>query len=189
MQSNDTNSRLLSIPFGDSGARVKALRHIKFGPNFTHMKHGREISEPQVDIGAGASFEFDTAELIPIVRVKYRNLASLKLLPQPTLKLLKRIQIGSSGFGVRVSYECPLEQLDKFFAPPAKLLVTLDNTMDTGVRVTQSGIEFAANQWLLQGNTRVRAAGILRLPSELPIDEEELFGGFDIKRLGIKSRW
>jgi len=35
----------------------------------------------------------------------------------------------------------------------------------------------------------VRAAGMLRLPAELPIDQEELFGGFDIRRLGVKSRW
>lgn len=180
---------LPSIAFSASGARVKAMRHVSFGPSMQFSKYGREFTAPAFDIGAGFDFEFDTAELRPIARLKFQDAVSLKLLPCPAFKFQKRLQLGTSGFAVRMSYECPFQNLSRFFAPPARLMISIDNAIDTGIQLTQSGIEFAANKWLLDGAVRVRGVGMLRLPSELPIDEDNLGFGIDMKRLGIKSRW
>lgn len=97
--------------------------------------------------------------------------------------------IGTSGYGVRLTYECPLDEIDRFYKPPARLMVTLDNTVDSGIRVTQSGLEFAANSWLLDGNMRLRASGVLSLPSQLPMQEGEDWVQFRANRLGLKARW
>lgn len=111
------------------------------------------------------------------------------MLPAPAIKIQKRMQLGTSGFGLRLSYECPLETINRFYQPPARLMMTLDSCVDNGMRVTHSGLEFAANKWLLNGNVRIRAAGLLRLPSELPISEDQMLVGFEMKRLGFKGKW
>lgn len=180
---------LPSVAFGNTGARLKVMRHVSFGPEYELVKYGRAFTAPSLDVGAGFAFDFDTAELRPQARLKMRDVASIKLLPQPALRFQKRLQMGTSGFAVRLTYECPLQNLLRFYAPPAKLMVTVDNAVETGVRLTQSGLEFSANKWLLDGKVRVRAQGALRLPSELPISEDQLLVGFEARRLGIKARW
>lgn len=89
-----------------------------------------------------------------------------------------------------MSYECPIgTDTRRFYAPPARLMITLDNSVENGVRLTQNGVEFAANAALLGEKARLRAAGVLRLPSEIPFDEDELFLGFTAKRVGMKMQW
>jgi len=183
------HGELPDVAFGDSGARVKALRHVHFGPQFELTKYGRTSSVPCFDLGAGLEFCFDTASLRPLARLKFRDVASLRALPAPALKLQKRVLLGTSGFCLRLAYECPLDSLARFFAPPARFMAHLDNAVDSGVRVTQSGLEFAANLWLLDGGARLRGGGILRLPSQLPVDEDEALVGFEVRRLGLKARW
>ena len=39
------------------------------------------------------------------------------------LKLHKRFPLGNTGLALRVAYDCPLEELDHAFEPPARLLV------------------------------------------------------------------
>lgn len=183
------NATLPDFAFGNSGARIKAMRHVQFGPEFTYKKHGRTITAPQFDLGAGVDFEFDTAEIRPLLRLKFRDIASLQAVPYPAIKIQHRMQLGTSGFGVRLSYECPLESINTFYAPPAKLLVHLEDMVDTGLRITQSGIEVSANEWLMDGSLRIKAAGLLHLPSALPVVEEEMLFRFEAKRLGFKTRW
>jgi hypothetical protein len=182
-------SSIPDLAFGNTGARVKIMRHIQFGKEHTYAKHGRTFNAPMFSIGMGGDFEFDTAEFRPLLRMKIRDVASLQVLPYPAIKIQRRMQLGTSGFGVRMSYECPLETLNRFYAPPARLLITMDDMVDTGLRLTQSGVEFNANKWLLNGNARIKAAGLLRLPSELPVDEEQTLIRFEAKRLGFKTRW
>ena len=183
------NAILPNMSFGNTGARIKAMRHVQFGHEFTYKKHGRIITAPQFDFGAGVDFDFDTAELRPLLRLKFRDIASLQAAPYPAIRIHHRMQLGTSGFGVRVSYECPLEHISTFYAPPAKLLVNLEDMVETGLRITQSGIEINANESLLNGNLRVKAAGLLHLPSSLPVTEDEMLFRFEAKRLGFKTRW
>ena len=180
---------LPSVSFANTGARIKAMRHIQFGSQFTTTKHGCTITAPQFDLAAGGNFEFDTAIFQPLLRLKFRDLASLQVLPYPAIKFQRRVQLGTSGFGVRMSYECPLETINQFYRPPARLLVTLDDTVDTGIRITQNGLELRANQWLFNGNARIQGSGMVQFPSELPIDEDQMLLRFEAKRLGFKTKW
>lgn len=178
------------LAFGNTGARVKIMRHIQFGKEHTYAKHGRQFTAPSMSIGIGGDFEFDTAEFRPLLRLKVRDFASLQVLPYPAVKFQRRIQLGTtSGFGIRLAYECPLETLNRFYLPPARLLITMEDMVDTGLRLTQSGIEFNANKWLLNGNSRIKASGVLRLPSELPVDEDQMLLRFEARRLGFKTKW
>jgi hypothetical protein len=177
-----------NFAFGATGSRIKALRHIRFGPELTMTKHGRTTTRPQMDLGFGGEFEFDTAVFKPLLRMKIRDAVSLQLLPEPAIKLQQRVRLGTSGLGLRLSYECPLEAVGRFYAPPARLLLTLDNAVDNGVKITQSGVEMNADRWV-GDSTRFRAAGVLHFPTELPVDEDAMLFRFEAKRLGLKGRW
>lgn len=56
-------------------------------------------------------------------RIKLWDVVSLRALPTPGLKLSKRLPVGTSDFGVRISYDCPLDNLQRFWEPPARLMV------------------------------------------------------------------
>jgi hypothetical protein len=187
-------SMLKDVAFGNSGARVKAMRHITFGPSrlFPLSSNHTETPtspRPVFDIGAGLNFELDTAHLQPSLRLKYKDFISLKVLPEPAIKLQKRIPLGESGMGIRVRYECPLDSMAQFWGPPAKLLITIDNTVHSGVRLTQSGVEFDGQKTMADGAVRLRGSGVVRFPRELPMEEGQPLVGVDVKNLGIKTRW
>jgi hypothetical protein len=185
---------LKDVAFGNSGARVKAMRHITFGPSrlFPLSSNHTETPtspRPVFDIGAGLNFELDTAHLQPLLRLKYKDLISLKVLPEPAIKFQKRIPLGESGTGIRVRYECPLDSMAQFWGPPAKLLITIDNTVHSGVRLTQSGVEFDGQKTMADGAVRLRGSGVVWFPRELPVEEGQPLVGVDVKNLGIKTRW
>ncbi len=175
--------------FASTGARVKAMRHAQFGPTATTLKYGRAVAAPAFDLGAGFDFHFDTAAARPLLRLKWRDALSLRILPTPALRAQRRLELGASGYAVRVTYECPLASLARCWAPPARLMVSLDNAVDTGVRVTQSGLEGYCNLWLGDSRARLRAAGLLRVPSELPVAEDEMIVRPVLKRAQLKMRW
>lgn len=180
---------LPDFSFNNAGARIKAMRHVSWGPKLTVHKHGVDRTQNLFDIGAGLTFELDTAALRPVLRMKVAGVASLKLFPEPTLKISKSLRLGTTDFSIRLAYECPLESVSKFYAPPARFLVTLDSSDRNGIRLTQSGLEFSANRWLLDETMRIKANGVLSLPNELPIAEDEDFVKFNLKRLGLKAKW
>jgi hypothetical protein len=63
-------------------------------------------------------------ELHGVARLKVADLVSIKLLPQPLLKLGGAWSLpGSSGMAVRLKYEVPLVHLGEFWQPPARLMV------------------------------------------------------------------
>lgn len=180
---------LPNYAFSDAGARIKAMRHVRWGPKVRVDKYGFEKMQQLMDFGVGLEFEMDTAALHPRVRIKAANVVSFKLFPEPMLKVSKRVKLGTTDFAIRFAYECPLESINRFYAPPARFLITLDNSVMNGVRLTQSGVEFSVNRWFMDENVRLRANGVISLPSELPLAEYEDLVGFDIRRLGLKANW
>lgn len=63
-------------------------------------------------------------ELHGVARLKVADLVSLKLLPQPLLKLGGAWPLpGTSGMALRLKYEVPLMHLGEFWQPPARLMV------------------------------------------------------------------
>lgn len=184
-------SIMQDVAFGDSGARVKLMRHVRFGPEQEIQKLYEPFprKRPAFDVGGGLNFDLDTARLQPLLRLKYRDLISFKLLPEPGIKLEKFFFLGDSNLGVRLKYECPVEGLTNFWRPPARFLLTIDNTVHKGVRLTQSGVEFDGALSALEGSVRVRGQALLALPRELPVEEGQPLVGLDVNRLGIKTVW
>lgn len=113
----------VSAPSRVAGGRVKAMRHVSFGPEFEFVKNGVPRTAPSLDLGLGFEFEYDTAQLKPHARLKFRDFLSVKAFPEPALKLQKRVVLGTSGYGVRLSYEVPLARVGSFWEPPARLMV------------------------------------------------------------------
>lgn len=182
---------LPSVSFMSTGARVKVMRHIQFGPTVEVTRSSGLLRQmPALDMGVGLAFELDTAELKPQARLKFRDILSLKALPYPALKIQKRLRAPNSSWGVRLSYECPLENITSFYRPPARLMLAIDNMHSNGVQLTQAGLEFNFAQLFGEKqNAQFRAAGLVALPRELPIVEGQPLAGLDIKRLGFKTDW
>ena len=57
------------------------------------------------------------------MRLKVKDLFSIRLLPYQALKINKRWQLGNSPVALRVNYECPLDNLASPFAAPSRLMV------------------------------------------------------------------
>ncbi|KAL6767852.1 hypothetical protein ACKKBF_B36870 [Auxenochlorella protothecoides x Auxenochlorella symbiontica] len=181
------------VAFDDSGARLKVMRHVQFGPAFYPLT--RKVGAPDgapspcFDLGVGAQLEFDTAAVQAKARIKFQDWLSLKALPEPAIKLQKRFALGESGAGVRVSYECPLRALGTAWQPPARLLVSIDSAVPSGLRLTQGGVEFDQALALPGNRALIRGAGRLGLPSRLPLEEGEPWVEADVRRLGLKAVW
>ena len=99
------------------------MRHVSFGPEFECVKGGVARTAPSLDLGLGFEFGYDTARLRPHARLKFRDFLTIKAFPEPALKLQKRVVLGTSGYGVRLSYEVPLASAATFWEPPARLMV------------------------------------------------------------------
>ncbi|KAI3433750.1 hypothetical protein D9Q98_003557 [Chlorella vulgaris] len=183
-------AQLPTMAFMNTGARVKVMRHIQFGPMVTSERStGLKRVVPTLDVGVGLAFELDTAELQPQARLKFRDIVSLKALPYPAIKIQKRLALPESSWGLRLSYECPLESLANFYRPPARLLVLIDNMHSNGAQLTQAGLEFNYAGEFLEGRSQLRATGLVALPRELPVVEGQPLVGLELKRLGLKSAW
>ena len=122
-------------------------------------------------------------------RLKFQDWLSLRLLPVPSIKLQKRFVIPGAGAGVKVSYECPLEELRSFWQPPARLMVSIESGGPRGFRLTQGGVEFDQRFVVPGGKAVVRAAGQLGLPPRLPLEEDEPLVRATLQRAGLKALW
>jgi hypothetical protein len=49
--------------------------------------------------------------------------ARAQLLPRPMVKVQKRWRLGDTPVSLRLRYECPLEEVGRFYEPPARLLL------------------------------------------------------------------
>lgn len=175
--------------FSDTGMRVKIMRHGSMGPRFKYRKFGKEMQGPLFDFGIGVSFDVDTARLEPKARLRIRNVVSLTAVPNLGVKVQKRFPISNTPYAIRCSYTCPFDEIHQFYKPPARLLVTLDNTQDYGVKVSQAGIEAAANTWLFGDRAHVQAAALVRLPNAIPLKSDEEIIRIEPRRCGLKMLW
>ncbi|GAB4817774.1 hypothetical protein N2152v2_004820 [Parachlorella kessleri] len=192
---------VLVVPLmqGRDGARLKVMRHVQLGQLFTGVTGtGASKVYPAVDIGAGLNFELDTAELKPQARIKVLDFLSLRALPRPSIKLSKRLVVSEArGWAVRLSYECPVDNVERFWEPPSRLLVSVghdaladvDNLGNTGVRLTQSGVEFNGSMVFSDGRLTIRGAGHVDFPHQLPVEEGEPLVRYELRRLGLKANW
>ena len=178
--------------FSDTGMRFKVLRHVSVGPEFRYQKFGKECVSRLFDFGVGASFDVESARLRPKARLRVRNIVSLGLFPCPSIKIQKRLAVGKTGWSVRASYLCALSDIKTFYKPPARLIVTLDDDQNYGLRLTHSGVELAGNTWLWGDDAHVQASALIHLPRTIPwdpSDKENDTVRIEPMRCGLKMAW
>jgi len=168
-------------------------RDADFGAAVTSIQDALKQSfkppdKPWFDFGAGVNLEFDEGQLHPTVRLKVKDFFSVKLFPEPMFKIQKRIRLGPSTMGVRVNYELPLVNAENLWAPPARLMIRIDNHMG-GLRLGPGGADFDESVLQLGQSASVRAALSVDFPKSLPLEEGEKLFGWRARRLGIKTRW
>ncbi|WIA08490.1 hypothetical protein OEZ85_007925 [Tetradesmus obliquus] len=166
-----------------TGARLKVMRCVQL--------KAPDSKRPLLDFGLGVGVDLDRQELHGVARLKVADLVSLKLLPQPLLKLGGAWPLpGTSGMALRLKYEVPLMHLGEFWQPPARLMVRLDNDVGTGVHLTPTGVEFDERRLTLGKSTEVRAGATLRFPRTLPIDRDDPDAfKLQVHRLSLKTLW
>jgi hypothetical protein len=139
----------------------------------------------------GVGLDLDQQDIHGVARLKVADALSIKLLPRPLLKLGGAWRLpGGSGVAVRVKYEVPVSALGGFWAPPARLLVRLDNDVGSGIHLTPSGIEFDERRLALGNRTELRAGAALRFPRSLPVDRSDRDAfKLDVHRLSLRTLW
>ena len=191
-QNSLLRKRSPDVRFSDTGARVKVMRHVALFPGwrFEHASYGGKwVERPMLDLGAGVSFEVDTASIQPKARLKLGNIVSLRVLPDLGVNLKFSRPIGTTGYAVTMKYFCPMDELANFYQPPAKLLVVLDNSQDYGVKLHQGGIELNGNTWIWGDRAHVRASALVHLPSSIPLRDDEDLIKIEPRRCGLKMKW
>ena len=179
-----------TVRFSSTGIRFKVMRHVGAGPSMPFFKHGKKFNSPILDFGIGTSFEVDSASFQPKLRVKVANLVSLVAFPEPGIKIQKRIPIGLTGYALRCSYFCAMEDIATFYQPPAKLLITLDSYDTCGVKLSQAGLELSGNTWLGPNDEAyLQASAVVHLPNSIPFDMSNNAVSIEPRRCGLKLRW
>ncbi|KAF8072590.1 Cbwd1 [Scenedesmus sp. PABB004] len=166
-----------------TGARLKVTRCVQL--------KAPDSKRALLDFGVGVGVDLDRQELHGVARLKVADLLSLKLLPQPLLKVggAWPLPVGG-GMALRVKYEVPLTRLGEFWQPPARLMVRLDNDVGTGVHLTPTGVEFDERRLTLGKSTEVRAGATLRFPRSLPVDRDDPDAfKLHVHRLSLKTLW
>mmetsp|Transcript_18751 Transcript_18751/g.56712 ORF Transcript_18751/g.56712 Transcript_18751/m.56712 type:complete len:379 (+) Transcript_18751:75-1211(+) len=149
----------------------------------------RPLKPPLFSLGVGASLELDQAGLLPHMRVRFQDWATLKILPAPVVKLQKSFQVPNSTLSLRLRYECPLEAIEDWYRPPARLLVRLDNTVGSGIHLSPQGIDFDQRVVNLGQSTSIRFAGHAGFPRQIPVPEGRPLLETQVDRLGLKTSW
>lgn len=178
--------------FSANGARFKVMRHVSLGPCISYQRHGEETRSSMIDLGVGASFELDSARIRPKARVRILRSVSIGLFPCPHLKIQRRIPIGLTGFSIRGSYFCPLREMGTFYRHPARLIITLDDDQNYGIRLSHAGVELAGNTWVhWHGwNGYLQASGVVHLPNMLDLQGGRMMHPYvEPMRCGLKTFW
>lgn len=81
------------------------------------------MKPPMLSLGVGASLDMDQGGFVPHVRLKVQDWLTVKVLPAPVLKLQKSLRLPNSALSLRLRYEVPLDGLEDWNRPPARLLV------------------------------------------------------------------
>eukprot|EP00879_Flechtneria_rotunda_P023750 GHRR01025143.1.p1 GENE.GHRR01025143.1~~GHRR01025143.1.p1 ORF type:complete len:204 (+),score=48.63 GHRR01025143.1:120-731(+) len=98
-----------------TGARLKVTRCVQL--------KAPENKRALLDFGIGVGVDLDRQEVHGVARLKVADLLSIKLLPQPLLKLGGAWSLPGTGMALRLKYEAPLVHLNEFWQPPARLMV------------------------------------------------------------------
>lgn len=175
-----------------TGARVKVSRHVFLGKAGDGPSWGPFATRkrPPLDLGVGASFELDKGLLIPVARARFGDHIALHAFPEPSIRVEGGWKVLNTGLNLTARYSCPLNNLERFWQPPSRLLIRLDHALGRGVSVGPFGLDGDAK--LFESKSRdayLRVAGSVRFPRQVPVQEGEPVLHVDLRRLGFKSSW
>ncbi|KAG2425631.1 hypothetical protein HYH02_015003 [Chlamydomonas schloesseri] len=142
---------------------------------------------PLLDFGLGVCLDLDAQQIQPVARIKVKDLVSLKAFPMGMLKISRSIPLGPVALKVR--YELPLAHAKRFWEPPARLMVRLDNAAGSGVHLTPGGLEFDEKVLRFGDAVSVRASAAVCFPRQLPLQDDEPPLRLQVHRLSLKSIW
>ncbi|KAG2427001.1 hypothetical protein HXX76_012785 [Chlamydomonas incerta] len=142
---------------------------------------------PLLDFGLGICLDLDAQQIQPVARIKVKDLVSLKAFPMGMLKISRSIPLGPVALKVR--YELPLAHASRFWEPPARLMVRLDNAAGSGVHLTPGGLEFDEKVLRFGDAVSVRASAAVCFPRQLPLQDDEPPLRLQVHRLSLKSIW
>lgn len=172
----------------DAGVLGKVAGAFKEQPAF-RVWDVQPLKPPMLSLGAGASLDMDQGGFVPHARLKVQDWLTIKLLPAPVLKLQKSFRLPNSALSLRLRYEVPLDSIENFARPPARLLVRLDNSVGSGVHISPSGVDFDQRVVRLGQATSVRFAGHASFPRQIPVPEGAPLLNTQVDRLGLKTAW
>ncbi|PNW86602.1 hypothetical protein CHLRE_02g093350v5 [Chlamydomonas reinhardtii] len=142
---------------------------------------------PLLDFGLGICLDLDAQQIQPVARIKVKDLVSLKAFPMGMLKISRSIPLGPVALKVR--YELPLAYANRFWEPPARLMIRLDNAAGSGVHLTPGGLEFDEKVLRFGDAVSVRASAGVCFPRQLPLQDDEPPLRLQVHRLSLKSIW
>ena len=174
-----------SMSHSSTGARIKLTRNV-------HLFKDKEGARPPlVDLGLGLSIEMDGQHINPIARIKVARCVSIKAFPRPLVKVSTKIPLSSSGLGLKLLYELPLNNLSQPWNPPSRLMVRLETAVGSGFHISPTGIEVDEKMVHFGSNLSLRAAVGVTFPRSLPIDwdQDDSSFKFKIHRLSLRSVW
>jgi len=81
-----------------------------------------------------------------------------------------------------------------FYRHPARLIITLDDDQNYGIRLSHAGVELAGNTWVhCHGwNGYLQASGVVHLPNMLDLqggDPRMMHPYVEPMRCGLKTFW
>lgn len=111
-----------------------------------------------------------------------------------TLVLVRRLEgrwkLGESGLSLAARYSCPLDNMERFWEPPSRLMIRLDYSKGRGIHVGPFGIDIDEKLFSTEsGMTYLRAAGSIGFPRQIPVGEGEAIVNYNFRRLGLKAKW
>lgn len=167
------------------GSRMKLMRDI-------HLWDKAVGGAPLFRVGFGCQFELEPNNKNSFTfqaRARVSKFATLKLLPQPALKLHYSLPLLDTGLVATMQYYCPfVEDLHSPIHPPATLMLRLDNRAGSGVHFSPMGVELDERIVGLNDTTSIRVAAGIGFPRQMPMPEGDSFR-CRIHRLGLKTRW
>mmetsp|Transcript_12160 Transcript_12160/g.21786 ORF Transcript_12160/g.21786 Transcript_12160/m.21786 type:complete len:312 (-) Transcript_12160:159-1094(-) len=117
----------------------------------------RPRAPPLLDTGVGLNLDLDGGRLTPVVRLKILNFFRIAAFPTPHVRLSHRLNLG--GLALSARYECPIQNLQTFWMPPARLMLRVDGATGSGIHITPFGIEFDEKIIALGGGRGGRRGG------------------------------
>ncbi|CAG9467847.1 unnamed protein product [Pedinophyceae sp. YPF-701] len=172
-----------------AGARLKMSRYWTIGDPDPEGWLWRK--DPPGQFSIGAVYDVDYQQLAPHCRIAIGDTVRIRVAPDPAIRLRGAWNIPNTPMQVSGHFECPMDNLRRFWEPPSRLSLRLHYAVGSGVHIAPDGLDVDTKfrPGGKESSTVVHCAGSVRVPRELPIPEGDPMFEVDLRRLGVKTSW